>query len=108
MTASTPSAKPPASARIATRPMVSVGSPASVPGATTSGWAGVAAGLGVADGAGPGRSAAKLGDDGSGVPVTFRSRVRGSSAGMFAGFVLESAAVTETYQSPGPGNFWRL
>jgi hypothetical protein len=54
--------------------------------------------------AGPGSERAKSGDDGWAVPMTWTSRSTGSSSGMSLGKVFESAALSETYHSPGAGN----
>ena len=54
---------------------------------------------------GPGSERAKSAEDAWAWPSTCTSTSMGSSAGTFAGARAESAAFSETYHSPGAGNF---
>jgi hypothetical protein len=57
---------------------------------------------------GPGSALAKSADDGCAWPMTCTSSSTGSSAGTSAGKVAVSAALSETYHSPGAGNLSSL
>ena len=57
---------------------------------------------------GPGSALAKSADDGCAWPTTSTSSSTGSSAGTSAGKVAVSAALSETYHSPGAGNLSSL
>ena len=57
---------------------------------------------------GPGSALAKSADEGCAWPMTSTSSSTGSSAGTSAGKVAVSAALSETYHSPGAGNLSSL